>query len=129
MSSDRLRAMFDLMVVRKDSSAISEFYDPDFEMTSNGITQNYAEFHASHQGVYDTAITYAVEYDEDTWVEADDRVAVRVWITTQRPDEAATRIEVMLIATFRDGRIHRLWELTWPNWADLAAFEDYSSPE
>ncbi|WP_308467006.1 hypothetical protein [Rathayibacter soli] len=74
-----------------------------------------------------TAIRYAIEYDEDAWVEADGKVAGRVWITTTRPGEAASRIQVVLIAAFEDGRIRRLWELTWPNWADLDAFKNYST--
>jgi hypothetical protein len=58
-------------------------------------------------------------------VEAGDRVAARVWITTSRPDEEPTRIEVVLIATYLDGRIHRLWETTWPSWRTVDAFADY----
>jgi hypothetical protein len=54
-------------------------------------------------------------------------VAARVCITTSRPGEEPTRLEVVLIATYRDGRIHRLWELTWPNWSELGAFEHYES--
>ena len=46
-----------------------------------------------------TTISYAIAYDDEAWVEANDRVAARVWITTSRPDEEPTRIEVVLIAT------------------------------
>ncbi|MFK3670591.1 nuclear transport factor 2 family protein [Leifsonia aquatica] len=127
MGRDLLIRMFDQMVVRKDATAIPTYYDPEFVMVSNGVTQDYAAFRASHEGVYDTEIAYAIEYDDDAWVEHEDRVAARVWITTSRPDEAPTRIEVVLIAILRDGRILRLWELTWPNWAELPAFEDYES--
>ncbi len=42
-----------------------------------------------------------------------DKVAGRV-ITTSRPGEEPTRIEVVLIAAYRNGRIHRIWETTWP---------------
>jgi hypothetical protein len=113
------------MVVRKDAAAISRFYDPEFVMVSNGITQDYAAFAASHAGVYDTEIAYSIEYDADAWLEQGDRIAARVWITTSRPNEEPTRIEVVLIAAFREGRILKLWELTWPNWSELAAFEEY----
>ena len=44
----------------------------------------------------------------------------------KRPGERATRIEVIFLATYRLGRIHRLWELTWPDWKQLEAFETYS---
>jgi hypothetical protein len=48
-----------------------------------------------------------------------------VWITTSRPGEQPTRIEVVLLAAFRNGRIHRIWETTWPSWRNVAALEDY----
>ncbi|MTD17490.1 nuclear transport factor 2 family protein [Nakamurella sp. YIM 132087] len=127
MSVAHLRAMFDRMVIEKDATAVAKFYHPDFQMVSNGMTQDYGAFLASHQGVYDTAISYSVRYDEDAWVETGDRVAGRMWITTARPKERPTEIEVILIATYREGLIHRLWELTWPDWSRLAAFENYES--
>jgi hypothetical protein len=54
-----------------------------------------------------------------------DKVAGRVWITTSRPGESPTRIEVVLIAAFTDGRISRVWETTWPSWNTLPAFDTY----
>jgi hypothetical protein len=41
------------------------------------------------------------------------------------PNEAPTRIEVVLIAAFEYGRITRVWETTWPSWRELPAFETY----
>lgn len=120
-----LRDMFEQMVVIKDAAAIERFYDPSFVMFSNGVTQDYEAFAESHRGVYATDISYTVEYDEDAWVEAHDKVAARVWITTSRPNEEPTRIEVILIAAFTGGRISRIWETTWPSWKELPAFETY----
>lgn len=125
MSVAVLRQMFEEMVVAKDITVADRFYDPSFVMDSNGVTQNFDEFVASHRTVYDTAISYAIEYDDEAWVEADDKVAGRVWITTTRPGESPTRIEVVLIAAFKDGRVTRIWETTWPSWNELPAFETY----
>jgi hypothetical protein len=125
MSVALMRGMFEQMVVHKDVSVIERFYDPSFLMYSNGVTQNFEEFSASHRTVYDTPISYAIEYDEEAWVETRDKVAGRVWITTTRPGESPTRIEVVLIAAFKDGRISRIWETTWPSWNELPAFENY----
>lgn len=119
------REMFERMVIGKDAELIEHYYHPDFVMYSDGLEQNFAEFAASHRGVYDTAISYAIEYDEQAWVETADRVAGRMWITTQRPGEDATRIEIVVIAAYLDGRIHRIWETTWPSWRSVAALENY----
>jgi hypothetical protein len=66
-----------------------------------------------------------VKDDDEAWVQADDRLAARVFITTSLPGEKPTRIEVVLIATFLDGRIHRVWETTWPSWRTVEGFADY----
>ncbi|GBG36678.1 nuclear transport factor 2 family protein [Mycobacterium montefiorense] len=108
MSVALLREMFDRMVVAKNAGLIEHYYHPDFVMSSDGLTQNFGEFRDSHREIYTTPISYAIEYDEQAWVEAADKVAGRVWITTSRPGETPTRIEVVLIAAFRDGRIHRV---------------------
>jgi hypothetical protein len=50
---------------------------------------------------------------------------VRLWITTQRPEEHAVEIEVVLIATYEGSRIRHLLELTWPDWSQIKALEDY----
>jgi hypothetical protein len=126
VSVARLKEMFERMVVAKDPAAIERFYAPSFVMDSNGVTQDYAAFAASHERVYGTEISYSVEYDEDAWVEADGKVAGRIWITTARPDEEPNRFEVVLIASFdKDGRITRIRETTWPDWSAAGAFEDY----
>jgi SnoaL-like domain len=122
---ERLREMFSRMVEAKDVSLVDEFYDPDFELYTNGTVQDLAAFRAGHERVYPTPITYGVEYDDEAWVESGDRLAGRVWITTQLPGEAATRIEVMLVAQYRAGRILWLRELTWPDWRRMDAFDEY----
>ncbi|MGB3481338.1 MAG: hypothetical protein WBB07_03855 [Mycobacterium sp.] len=58
-------------------------------------------------------------------MEAGDKVVGRMWITTSRPGETPTRIEIVVIAAYLDGRIHRIWETTWPSWRAVAALENY----
>jgi hypothetical protein len=122
---ERLREMFSRMVEAKDVSLVDTYFDPDFRLSTNGQEQHLGEFRAGHARVY-PPVSYRVEYDEDGWVEAGDRLAGRIWITVRRPDEAATRIEVVLLAEFRDGRLLWLKEVTWPDWSRLSAFDEYS---
>ena len=63
MSIAVLRQMFEQMVEKKDSAAIDRFYDPSFVMSSNGVTQDFDAFAASHRTIYATPICYSVEYD------------------------------------------------------------------
>jgi hypothetical protein len=56
VSAALLREMFQQMVIAKDN-AIQPYYHPDFVMFSDGMSQNFEEFEASHRGVYDTPIS------------------------------------------------------------------------
>jgi hypothetical protein len=59
-----LREMFDQMVVAKNAELVERYYDRDFAMYSDGLTQNFTEFRDSHREIYATSINYAIEYDE-----------------------------------------------------------------
>ena len=122
---ERLREMFTRMVEAKDASLVDEYYDPAFELHTNGSVQDLAAFRAGHERVYPTAIRYEVEYDDEAWIATGDRLGGRVRITTTMPGEEPTRIEVVLLAGYRDGRIRWLKELTWPDWRRMGEFEDY----
>ena len=124
MSIAVLRQMFEQIMEKKDTTAIDRFYHPSFVMFSNGVTQDFEAFAASHRTIYATPICY-FEYHEQASVETTDKVAGRVWITTSRPGESSTRIEVVLIAASTDGRISRVRETMWPSWNTLPAFETY----
>lgn len=122
-----LQEMFNEMVLKKDATKISYYYREDFLLYTNGETMNFEEFVLSHQKIYSTPIQYSIAYDKETWVEQGEKIAGRVWITTQRPKEAGREIEVILIAQFKEEKIYRLWELTFPDWSKLPAFEEFPS--
>ncbi len=123
MYIEKLKEMFEKMVIKKDASLISLYYHPDLLLYTNDQTIDYDNFLKSHQEYYATSIQYEVVYDEETLLEQEDKVAGRVWITTHRPNEASKKMEVILIAQFKDDKIYRLWELTYPDWSKLPAFK------
>lgn len=118
-----LKEMFTKMVIEKNASLIPKYYDEDFLLYTNGQTMDYAEFLKMHISVYKTSIQYKISYDEESFVEQDNRIACRVCITTKRENEAPKEIEVILIATFKKDKLHRVWELTYPDWSQLPAFK------
>lgn len=118
----KLKEMFTKMVEGKKADLIPLFYHEDFLLFTNGLGINYEEFLRSHKEYYQTEIQYSVTYDEETLFESEDRLAGRVWITTQLPGQKPKKIEVILIVTYREGKIFRLWELTYPDWSKLPEF-------
>ena len=124
MSIALLKEMFEERTIKKDASKIPVYYAEDFQLFTNGQVQGYQQFLEDHEKYYASQIQYEIEYDEETLVEDDDGVAARCWITTSRPNEEPTRLEVLLIGKYRDGKITHIWELVWPNWAELPAFTE-----
>ena len=47
MSVALLREMFDQMVIAKNAELVERYYHPDFVMHSDGLTQDFTEFHGS----------------------------------------------------------------------------------
>lgn len=124
MYLQKLKEMFSEMVLKKDASVIPTCYHKEFLLYTNEEMMGYDAFLESHEKYYATPIKYEIQYDEETLLEQGDKIAGRVWITTSRPNEAARKIEVILIAQYKDGKIYRLWELTYPDWSKLAAFKE-----
>lgn len=120
----KLKEMFSQMVEQKNASLIPKYYHMDFLLYSNGKTMDYQQLLDSHVELYKTSIQYRIAYDEDTLLQEKDKVAGRVFITTQRSEEEPKEIEVILIVEYKDGKIYRVWELTWPDWSQMKAFED-----
>ena len=120
----QLKEMFTEMVVKKNASLIPKYYHPDFLLYSNGKTMDFDEMVRMHEDIYKTEIQYKVEYDEDTSLEQGDKIAVRMYITTSRPEEAKKELELMLIAQYLDGKIYRVWELTFPDWSQDKKFQE-----
>lgn len=118
-----LKEMFDKVTIEKNDKAISLYYDKSFELYSNGKKMTYDEFLQMHQNVFKTAIQYKVRYDEATFIDQGDKVAGRIFITTIKPNEPPREIEVILIAQYKDNKLYRLWELTYPDWSKMKAFQ------
>lgn len=119
----KLKEMFSEMVIPKNAELIGHYYHPELLLYTNEQIISYDEFVTTHQRYYATAIQYEVAYDEEAWVEQHEGVAARLWITTTRPGESPKKIELVLIAKFKEDKIYRLWELTYPDWSALPAFQ------
>lgn len=117
-----LKEMFQKVTLEKNARAIPRYYDSNFKLQSNGKMLNYLEFLRLHQEIYKTPIQYKIRYEEGSLVEQKNKVAARVFITTQKPHESAREIEVILIAEYKGNKIYRLNELTYPDWSTMKSF-------
>ena len=118
-----LKEMFGRMVEAKDASLIEHYYHPELILYANGHTWDYQHFHDWHAAIYATDIEYSIRYQDETFLEQGNKVAGRMFITVKTPNEPAREIEVILVVEYRDQKIYRLWELTWPDWSQMPVFE------
>jgi hypothetical protein len=72
---------------RQGQGGDPRYLRPDFVMVSNGITQGYEAFRTG-RGRSAPPGSRMRSSTTESWVEADDRVTVRLRITSSRPDEA-----------------------------------------
>jgi hypothetical protein len=122
MYIELLKEMFFEMVVKKDITLIPYYYHTELLLFTNDERMDYNAFLECHEQFYKTAIKYEVVFDEDTFLEQNERVAGRVWITTTIPNDTPKPIEVILIAQYKDKKIYRIWELTYPDWSKMPTF-------
>jgi hypothetical protein len=111
------------VTLEKNDRVIPSYYCKDFELHSNGKIMKFREFLQLHQAIYKTPIQYKVRYDEKTLIAQGNKVAGRLFITTKRPNEEAREIEVILVAEYKDNKLYRLWELTYPDWSKIKTFQ------
>lgn len=121
--TELLKEMFTEMVEQKKANLIPYYYHRDLIIYTNGKEFDYKTFLEQHQNLYSTSIQYEVTYNDETFVEDDEKVAGIVYITTTRPEEEPKEIEVILIVQYKENKIYRIWELTWPDWSKLPAFK------
>ncbi len=126
---ERLKAMFHEMVIYKQITKIPEYYHQDFLLYTNGTRMDYEAYLKCHEEIYATPIQYEIKYDEETFVEQGEKLACRVFITTKKPGVPPTEIEVVLIADYKEGKIYRLWELTYPDWSQTPAFQQQDNKD
>ncbi|TAL58701.1 MAG: hypothetical protein EPN84_12495 [Legionella sp.] len=122
--SDNLKSMFNEVVVKKNANLISDYYDKEFLLFTNGKQMDYLQFYSSHKKIYQTNIKYSIRFDEQSFVEQGNKVAARVFITTQKDNDSAKPIEVILIAQYKKDKLYRLWEITYPDWSKMKSFKD-----
>ena len=64
-----------------------------------------------------------VSNDENAFVEHGDKVAARVIIKINKPNESEKELEIILICQFKDNKIYRIWELCYPDWSKMPEFQ------
>lgn len=114
-----LQKMFEATLISHNESAIPNYYHPDLKLYTNGQEMDYKTYLATHHNMYAPNIKYAFVYDNDTLIEQNNKTAARLWLTISEQDKPPLKMEVILIAEFKEDKLYRLWELTYPDWTKI----------
>jgi predicted ester cyclase len=108
-----IRAVFS-SAEQLDPHAVDHQFTDDFEMFSNDVHWDLQTYKQYHVESYENRKQIQVDI-LDIFGQAD-RVAGRVSITLMDLQDNKREFQVMFIAQIKDGRVFRLWELTYPHW-------------
>jgi hypothetical protein len=125
MYIQKLKQMFQDVSVDKKVHLIPEHYHKDLMLYTNNQVMDYHTFLLGHQKSCASPLVFEVSYDEDTFIEQDNRAGLRMWISVGLPGKEAHKLELMLIAHFKDGKIEKLWELSFPDWSHIPELNNY----
>lgn len=123
MYIELLKEMFNEMVIKKDVSVVPKYFHLEFLLYAHGQVWNYQDHVSKHQKIYKTPIQYAIRYQNETFIEQDEMISGRMFITLSLPNEPDKELELILIVKFKDNKIYRIWELTYPDWTQLETFK------
>lgn len=123
MYVEKFKEMFSKMAIEKNAALIPVYYHKELLLYVNGEEIGYQAFLDDHIELYKSDKQYKVEYDEDTLMAQGDKVACRMWITISTPNSLPNKMEIVVIAQYKDDKIYRLWELTYPDWSKLPEFQ------
>ena len=109
-----VRSMFSEFAESMDPSKCAKFHTPDFMMVSNDVTWDYEQYEKAHQEMYPKRKSLKITY-EDIFAK-EDKVTAFVRIHIEDKDGTKHAYMVILIAHIQGGKIHRLFEVTYPGW-------------
>lgn len=118
-ASQLLGALLEGVITRHDPALIRDRLDPEFQLWCNGTAYGREAFIERVTDALASSHAYAVDYDDRSWVDRPDRVAVHLWISSAPATAEASDSEALVIATVQDGRFHQAWLLAWPDRPEL----------
>jgi ketosteroid isomerase-like protein len=111
-----VRNMFKEFAEGLDVSKLDKYYSHDFILESNTVTYDYQTYKNLETNIYKTLKSLHVQY-EDIFSTAN-KVTARMKITLTHKDGKVNDFYVILIARLHEGKIDRIWEITYPSWSD-----------
>lgn len=123
MYIEKFKEMFTEVTVKKNASMISKYYHENLLLFTNGQVDNYEKFLNDHIEHHKSSKQYEIEYDDETFLEQGEKLAGRIWITVSLPNDKPKRLELIIIAQYKDDKIYRLWEVCYPDWSQLPEFK------
>jgi hypothetical protein len=112
-----VKNMFTEFAEGLDINKLEIYYSKDFILESNGKSYSYEEYKNLEQQIYQKLKSLKVTHYHDIFA-CNNKVVARMSIKLNFKQGDTHEFMVYLIASIKDNKISRLWELTYPAWSE-----------
>lgn len=115
-NKDIVLNMFRDLTEKMDIDALNNYFSKDFMLYSNQANMDYGLLKKQLQDAFRVHRSIKVKQPINDIVAKDDRVIMHFTLIATDKAGYQKEIETMAIFQIQDGKIVRLWELTYPEW-------------
>jgi ketosteroid isomerase-like protein len=112
-----VKEMFSEFAEKLDMNKFDGFYTKNFVLESNGKRYSHEEYKNIEHDIFQTLKRLRVVRYNDIFC-ASNKVVSRMTIKLVHKNGKINEFQVILIALIKNGKIDKIWELTYPSWSD-----------
>lgn len=110
-----IKDMFSQYAEKLDNSKIESYFSKNFQLVENNEKEKYEDFKTEQENIFKSLKSLQILSYEDV-VAKDDKVVGRVSMKLNAKNGQSKTYYVMFVATIKDNKIEKIWQLVYPNW-------------
>lgn len=110
-----IKDMFSQYAEKLDNSKIESYFSKNFQLVENNEKEKYEDFKKEQDTIFKSLKSLKILSYEDV-IAKDDKVVGRVSMKLNAKNGQSKTYYVMFVATIKDNKIEKIWQLVYPNW-------------
>ncbi len=110
-----IKEMFSQYAEKLDNSKIEFYFSKDFQLVENNEKEKFEAFKKEQETIFNSLKSLKILSYEDV-IAKDDKVVGRVSMKLNAKNGRSKTYYVMFVATIKDNKIEKVWQLVYPNW-------------
>ncbi len=112
-----VKEMWSEYAEKLDNSKLDTYFSKNFVLHSNDEHETYDQFNKEQSIVFNKLKSLKVTSYDDL-IAKDDKVIGRITIKLTSKHSKSKTSNIIFIATIKDRKIEKIWEVTYPDWDD-----------